>query len=233
MSGVDFERTAELARRMKADVVKKQGWRKAEDAADLPSFVLTESDGHLRALIHPGPGVDGMRNAVFIAAAMFPCDAVWIVSDARMRTYAKEEWPEAEKLRQGELSDDWHAGRRDGISEVIIIWAQPRQGEGRFRAYPYRRIATNLRWGEAFDPDSIDGALLDHAQAGFAKHEELWPEFVKMTGLYAELLELPDAERDYHRDRAVARYVSGSDWASSVSLLDDGGMFIEGEEVEG
>jgi hypothetical protein len=229
MDSVSFERVAEMVRRMKVAVAQKEGWRSDPEAADLPPFIIASRAGHFVASLDPLPGPNGVREAAHAAAAFMRADEVWVLADARMRTEVPPDYvPE-----QGDIQRDWLAGRRQGITEAMLVYRFTRDGEGQVHIYPYRRRVRKVEWLEPADPDDgtkVEGAIPDSVAAGFAESGSKFAEVLGVVEQVGDDIGLDLEERDYHIDRAIAQWLTGQA-VSSVSILDDRSLFDEEGEV--
>jgi hypothetical protein len=201
MDEMSFGKVAELARRLKVDVVRTHGDDPEEEASDLLPFVIGSRSGRMLVLVHPVPGPDGVRRAVYITAALFRVDEVWLIADSRMAVVDEGD----ELPAQGDLAEEWRAGRRERIQEVMMISRLPRIGDPRITAYPYTRSGRHVSWAEARPADRVSGAITDYVRDGYRKGPELWAEVGPAIEALGGVIGVYGSERQYHIDRAVAR----------------------------
>jgi alkanesulfonate monooxygenase SsuD/methylene tetrahydromethanopterin reductase-like flavin-dependent oxidoreductase (luciferase family) len=200
---IDLDRIAETARRLKRDVVEENGDNPDEEMSDLRSFSLVIREGEQIAMIQIGSGPTGMRIAARDAAAYMRADEVVVVADARMRTYDIEEREQIRKnVRLGDYQRDWEAGRRDGMTECLVITHIPRTGDAVIVNFPYQRNGKTLQWGESSRTEKPEGAISDAVHEGYASAEK-WEN---VPG--AHLLGLSGLERDQAIDMIAAHYLS-------------------------
>jgi hypothetical protein len=225
----DFETVAEIARRMKWQLVADHGNDANEELSDLRSFVVVIRAGQQIGLVYASPGPDGVREACYWAGALLRPHELFLVADARMRTYEPAEKPP--DVRKGQYQEDWEAGRREGITECVIIQRIPVIGNPSMAMYPYVRQGTQLRWERerVRETDSLGGAVLDYARAGF-KEAQRHSEMIKILDQTAQLAGLSQEEKSHHIDRACARHIS-TVMDGLVHLFDGEASFIEGAEV--
>jgi hypothetical protein len=209
----DLERIAEIGRRMKLDRVRTYGGGRVEELADMPALVIAERDGREIAVVTADLSEkDAARMCGYYVAACLRPTVVYLVADSRMR-YMREGTNERD-LRHGELQEDWQAGRRAGITEVMTITRLPKGGPITCRYYPYKRTGKKLRWLETIALDEgarIEGALVDYVTAGFDddRYRELFEEFGS------------DPETAGSIDRAACRFLSTQEFICRVRLLRD------------
>jgi hypothetical protein len=204
MSAVNFEAIAEVARRLKLEKVRKRGMYKDESASDLIPLAIVVRGKRQVAQLMPGPGPDGAREMCYWAAALMRAHELYVIADSRMRMVEKDE---ADQVHQGMVTEAWHAGRRQDITEVIVIAHFPMVGEPQQRLYPYVRRVTKLEWLEEITPDpgtKVQGALIDYALDGF-----------KASGkIFADLLADLEGQPEFYPfddetiDRGAAKFIS-------------------------
>jgi hypothetical protein len=230
----DFETIAEIARRMKRECVLEFGNDPDEELSDLRSFVIVVRNGRQVALIFVGAGPDATRHTCYAAAAIMRPHEIFLVADARMRTYA----PEAgmPDVRHGEYQEDWQAGRREGITEAIVVQRMPVIGEATMASYPYVRNGTQLRWLKHGGPlKSPSGTVINATRQGYANARKSWPQLEAVLNLSGEYTEMSKASQEHHTDRACARFLSSQTDAVvtlfDANVFDADVTFIDGEEV--
>lgn len=220
----ELERAAEIARRMKRDLVARYGDGADPELCDLIGFCVVVRAGEQVAICHEGPGPESARRLVYWAACLFCPDELVFVADARFRALAADE-----TIKHGEIQDAWEAGQRAGITEALVVTSLSPSQAPRLVAFPYERQGKILRWLPVMSlPYAIDGAIVEHARLGFAAAEEqVWER--ERRHLRGE--ELSDAVLDAILDRDMARVASEKPDITRVSLLAQGLSYVNGEEV--
>jgi hypothetical protein len=230
---VNFEAIAELARRLKAEQVQKYGHSADESDADLRAFaVCVRSSRHI-ALIHAGPGPRAPRLVCFWGAALMRCDEVYLVTDYRSKTEQVEDLDNFVEPELGEFQRLWEEGKREGLSEGVMVVRMPFLGPVTSLSYPYVRTGTKLTWMPQTnqEPDHIEGAVPNFAKMGWERRQEMWPKMAHILDEGAAALGLPPDKQDWHTDRAIARYVSQQEGVGLVDWLEGGESFAKGQEV--
>jgi hypothetical protein len=223
--GDEFESVAEIGRRMKMDEARRFGDDADEYAADLVPFVVVVRNGIQMAQVVAGPGPDGPREACYWAAAVMRPHELYVIADARI-SFAVPEEPE-----QGQITEAWHAGRRDGITECMAIMRIPALGNATQTVYPYERKGKQIRWLEPMSPDKSEGAMIDYARAGFSQGRELFAHMLEAIP-QDTFEDMGLDERNDTIDRAAARFVSSN--GPMVCLMLPGQptiVYVEAEEV--
>jgi len=220
---------AEVARRMKADRVRLHGNDPDPEESDLGHVILCDRQNELMAQVMPKEGGPLMvRACCFWTAALLPCDVLFLVTDGRMKTVEAEE-----DVALGQLHEDWMAGKREGISEVLCVQRYPFIGPATFVFYAYEREGTQLTWKHVFSQGQNEGATDDHFKAGFAKRREFWPKLRQTLDQEAGSQELTLEEQRFHEGRGIARYLSTRQGVGAVKILTDPpAFFVEGQEEE-
>jgi hypothetical protein len=180
---------------------------------------------HDEAVVHliQGPGPEAARDMVYLAASLFRPELLVLVADA----YALDldDQDRGRSWEQGDLTEHWKRGRRKGLTEVLMVQAMNRAGEYRLTIQPYRITLTGITWKDPYDPDTLQvgGALTDAMREGWAEGE-LWRTTVAEA---ADVAGIDEAARDYHTDRAAARFVV-QNGGHAVMLLGTGEFFVAG-----
>jgi hypothetical protein len=207
----DLEAIAEIGRRMKLERVITYGGGRVEEMADMPAVVVAERDGEGIAIVTANiNSADAARMCVYYVAACLRPTVVYLIADSRMRFVPREE----ELGRHGQLQEDWNAGQRAGITEVLTITRLPKGGPITCRYYPYKRAKKKLHWLEVITPDEgtvIEGAIVDYVTAGYSddRYREVFEEFGS------------DPETAGSIDRAACRFLSTMEFVYRVRLVRD------------
>jgi hypothetical protein len=182
------------------------------------------------ALIHTGPGPKAPRQVCFLGAALMRCDEVYLVTDARFKTEYVENREDLVEPELGEFQRLWEEGKREGLSEGVMVVRMPFLGPVTALSYPYVRTGTKLSWTAQTDekPTHIEGAVPNHAKAGWERRQEMWPKMQHLLDEGAAALGLPLEQQEFHTDRAIARFVSQQEGVGGVTLLDTEEVFVDG-----
>jgi hypothetical protein len=210
---LSYEAVAEIARRMKLERVQEGS---DEGDFDIHPFTVAVRHSEPIAIVYAGQGPEAARWSCLYAAAMFRADEVFMVADSFFRTYPTP----PNEIRMGWMQQEWEAGRRDGISECIVISRVPILGPASALTYPYERQGHHLTWGES--PGVLEGtggAVADYAKRGFEIARTDLRDLLPSMFALADLMELPPADRDYHLDAACAQYVALKEEVGGVSLV--------------
>ena len=223
----ELEKAAEIARRMKRDLVTRYGDSADDELCDLIGFVVVVRGGEQVAICHAGPGPVATRGMVYWAAVLMRPDEVLLVADSRLRTVRPEE-----TVHAGEITTAWRQGRRADITEAITVSSMS-PTDAVLVAFPYERHGKALRWLPAMPASSaLDGAVLECARQGFEAADEagtlpLWEELKQLAQG-----EMPQgSDLDGILDRASARLASEKPEIQRVSLLNQRLSYVEGKEA--
>jgi hypothetical protein len=246
MIDLNTDAVAEMARRMKLDRVTEFGDDPDGEKSDLRGHVTVVRNGEPVMLVYVGNGTEAARQCIYWCAALLRADELVLVTDARMRTYDapknvsdedRERWLHEADYghRPGEFQEDWNEGRRDGITECLIVQRMPAMGPARMNVYPYVRNGRKLTWqtDPIKDGGEIAGAIPDYARDGYnAARETTAKILAEIDKLWAEAgnAPLPPPEYQFHLDRALARMASEREGVAAVSVIADRSLFVNGEE---
>ena len=222
-----FERCAEMVRRMKRELTAR--WREGdpESKADLVPFVTALRGGRLVGNVYPAGGNEGAREAAYIAALFLRADEVFVLSDSLMRSMGEGEVDER-AMRAGALGEAWASGRRQGMTECILAVRIAPEGVQAMQHLPYVRHGNRIEWGEVITGiDRTEGAVIDYAQAGFAKARESWPSLESAIDSGLDAVE----DREATTDRACAQFVSERFGCVVLLLEDEPRVYAEGREA--
>jgi hypothetical protein len=234
----EFELIAEIARRMKMEAVTEYGDNPDEELSDLRGFLVVVRGGKQVAIIHFGPGPEAPRQTCYAAAALMRADELFLVTDARMRTYTPDDYDETSETHQlGRYQKDWEAGRRDGLTECLLIQRMPKVGDYTTTMYPYERHRTSLRWLEhAGELQDVGGAIPDYTRQGYTKARNWEGQMKTILDHVAKESGLSPAEQERHTDIACARMLSEETGALvtlfGAALVGGDVTFVEGQEVQ-
>jgi hypothetical protein len=238
-----IDSVAETARRLKAQTVANFGNDPNPEKADLVNLAIPVRGGEqIGGIVGNGPV--GARHSVYWAASAFGADEVFLVADTYMLHVDMKGMSEEERravldrerdMPPGTLAQLWAEGKRDGISEALVIHRFPLVGPASMKMFPYVRTGTSLRWTsdpDPGDPGEMEGAIPDFARDGYRAARDHSLNLRALVDEAGDSVGLPRAERTYHIDRAVARVVSSKENIGFVHLFnDDGTVFMDGEEV--
>ena len=231
-----FAAVAEIARRMKGEKVRAYGDSPDEEDADLMGYVACLRGGEHIALVYHGPGHQAMRQTVYWCAAVMRCHELFVIGDARYKQYEPMTEEEFEKIYEaGNLQEQWQAGNRDGIKEAIMIHRYPILGKPTVAHYLYQREGTKLTWEHVyqFDPDDMQGAVYDHAIAGWERARKEGPKFMAQVDKNAREMGLGVEEQRFHLDRALCRFVSARPGVFLASTFEEPTTtFVRGMECD-
>lgn len=248
MTELKTDAVAEMARRMKLELVTKYGDDPDDERSDMHGYVAVVRNGRPVALVHIGHGLDAARQCVYYAAALLRADELVLVTDARFRQYQpppdiseterERLFEEADRAhRHGQFQDEWKTGQRDGLTECLVIQRIPALGPSTMTMYPYVRDRRKLTWQKDHIADgqqAVQGAIPDYARDGFNAAREHTTELVaQVEGLWvaAGNEPFPPDKREYHLDRALACFASEREGVGAVTVLSDGSRFVDGEEL--
>jgi hypothetical protein len=225
----EFGTIAETARRIKRELVHEHGDKRDEEASDLHAYVIVLRSGRQFAIVEVEQGPDVTSNAVYVGVLFFRAHEMYLVADARMRTYKQPD--EIIKVQKGDYERDWKAGQREGMIESLIVTYLPLVGPPQMIAYPYERNGRQLHWLEALPVTTgMDGAVVDYARRGYEECQKSWPQIQTSLDMMADSLGVGPGEQEYRTDRAVAAYVTKQSEVI-VSLFEAGLIFEAGKEV--
>jgi hypothetical protein len=231
------EAIAEQARRLKRDVVRKYGDYRDESLCDITNVVFVVRNGQPRIMVMVGEGQDATRQCVYWSAAVMQADELYLVADTRYREYPDvkdREGAEAVErtVKHGDFQRDWQAGRRDGLTEALILQRLPAMGPMTITTYPYVRTGRQLVWQKhpiAGQPNEVEGVVPDYARQGY--NDARAANLKGVLGELGDLIGIPEDLRSHHTDRAMARFVSEKKGVGGVIVLDDHSLFVKGKET--
>jgi hypothetical protein len=231
-----FGTVAEIARRMKMEKVREFGNSPDEEDADIMGYVACLRGGEHIALAYHGPGHQAMRQTVFWSAAMMRCHEIFVIGDARYKTYEPMAAEEFLKVYEaGNLQEQWQAGNREGIKEALMIHRYPILGTPTVAHYLYNRQGTKLTWEHVhqYPADGMQGAIYDHAQAGWRLARVMGPKLQAQIDKNAREMELTLEEQRFHTDRALARALSQQTGVFLVTTFEaPEATFVRGHEAD-
>lgn len=233
---------AEIARRMKTDLVHENGDDPDESQSDLMCFTVGVRDSQQKFLVYHGAGPESARRCAYWTMLFLSCDEIFQVADARMmqiqdedtdkplvpKSWEQEEhefWERHPELQPGSIGEAWARGERDGVQECIQISRYPRSGPPTIASYDYVRTGRQIVWGRVWNQptEKHGGAIKDYIDEARRKRKEVQP-------IIDEMLEKTHAdmsregfrsasERRYWTDRGMAKYVSGLEGVMFVNYL--------------
>lgn len=226
MSDAEFGPAAELARRLKQQLVG--AWREGdnEQECDLLPMAMAIREGKVIAQVMAPSGPLGPRYAVKAAALFFRSDEVWVMTDSIMWSAKGEKArQEAERVRPGQMVDAWRAGKRKGLTEAIMACRMTKSGDTEMQSWPYLRTGNKVEFREpVFNNEfGFEGAIPDYAAEGFSEAEEKWPELEKVIKLAAAATGVDDFPE--YIDRGASVFVSDL-LDTGVLLYDHRGSFF-------
>jgi len=243
MSEDRFSTIAEITRRMKLDKVREFGDSTDGSDCDLLGFCACIRGGKQLFAVYHESGPLAAREAAAWSAMLLSCDEIFVIADAygmsvpadpeegqpllpRSPEQMEEEfYRNHPEVQPGFLGKAWQEGRREGITECIMIIRYALVGPPLQCQYSYVREGRKLTWGKilASGADAtIGGAIDDYVKEGFRRRKDAQPkidELLRTTKAAMQKENFSPAEQQYWTDRGMARFVSSKKAVRLVHYL--------------